>query len=85
MAEDHELAFRADSIGLPSDAKMIAAMLLREALDASASLAPFFGQQGAAAVCGSFFEARRFADHQIAELCEHLADARAQVSSKFFG
>ena len=69
----------------PSDAQMIAAMLLRDAFDAGVALAPDCGDDIAATIGGGFFEAGRFGGDKLAEGGEHLRQAWFQLAEKIFG
>jgi hypothetical protein len=64
---------------------MIAAMLLRDTLDAHASFAPFFRDEAAAAIGGIFFKAGRFRKNKPAQSGEHLRQARLQAAQELCG
>src|SRR5215469_15744483 len=57
MAEDEELTGWCGFLRIEGHAQMIAVALLRNTLDARATLAPFFRDDRAATVGGRFFEA----------------------------
>src|SRR5262249_9164883 len=82
VAENHQLALWTDAFGLPRYSEVITTVLLCEALDASAALAPFFREQRAATVCGSLFEAGRFALDEAAELGEHAVNPGSEGVEK---
>src|SRR5580693_4300692 len=60
MAEHQELSRGPRFLRPPGDAQLIAAELLRDALDVCAALAPFSAENVTAAVGRSLFKARRF-------------------------
>jgi len=76
VAENEKLSRGARLPRLPNDAQMIAAMLLREPLDACAMFAPLCGDDGAAAVGVRFLQARRFRQDKCAKDREHLRQTR---------
>src|SRR5258706_2364566 len=76
VAEDEKLSGGARLLRrLACDAEVIAAMLLGEALDPRAALAPLRGYYCAAAVCGRFLEAWRFRENEGAQGGKHVRQA----------
>ena len=67
-----------ESSGLRNSWEMVAAMRLREALDAGAAFAPLCCYDAAAAVGGRFLEARGFGKNKCAQSGEHLREAWGQ-------
>jgi len=78
VAEDQELPGVARLLRLPRDPQMIAAMLLRDSLDARAMFAPLFSNDGATAVGRRFFQAGLLGNHERTQHREDLRQTRLQ-------
>jgi len=82
VTEDEELSTCWRPLRRPGYAEMVAAMLLRKALDAGAAFAPLCCYDAAAAVGGHFLKARGFGENKCAQSGEHLRQARGQEAQQ---
>src|SRR5580658_10101055 len=85
MAEHQELSRGPRFLRPPGDAQLIAAELLRDALDVCAALAPFSGENVTAAVGRSLFKARRFREDKPLDRGKHIRQTFFQMPQEFFG
>ena len=79
VTENEELSGGAGFVRPPGNAQMVAAMLLRNALDACAAIAPGGGDDFAATIGGGFFKAGRFGRDKLSKGGEHLRQAGLQA------
>jgi hypothetical protein len=85
MSEHQKLARGPGFLRPPGYAQLIAAEFLRDALDVCAALAPFRGENVAAAIGGSLLKAGRFRQDKPLGRRKHLRQTIFQLPQEFFG
>jgi hypothetical protein len=85
VAEDEELASGRGFVRPPDNAEMIATVLLGQAFDPGAALAPFGFKKAATTVGGGFFKTRGLRKHEATKKGKHFGKPCFQTLEQLRG